>query len=99
MKEIRQEPGSIYMLRVSIPEVFGIFESGEPQISSFASCVSSSSGKTSAKSSALPKKPKRKRPRIVLFTHSGSLPLLLLPDFTVMIPLLLMRMQLLYYPN
>ncbi|CAF1511355.1 unnamed protein product, partial [Rotaria sordida] len=59
MKEIRPEPGSIYMLRLSIPEAFGIFESDEPEISSFASCASSSSTEGSAKSSASPTKPKK----------------------------------------
>ncbi|CAF1309253.1 unnamed protein product [Rotaria sordida] len=61
MKEIRPEPGSIYMLRLSTPEAFGIFESDEPEISSFASCASSSSTESSAKSSASPTKPKKKQ--------------------------------------
>ncbi|CAF4352198.1 unnamed protein product [Rotaria socialis] len=75
MKEIRPELGRIYMLRLSIPEAFGIFKGGEPEISSFASCASSST-RSSAKSSESPTKPKNKRyykrPCMVLFTHSGS---------------------------
>jgi hypothetical protein len=103
MKEIRPEPGSIYMLRRSVLEAFGIFKSGEPEISSFASCASSSSTKSSAKSSASPTKPKKND-----ITHDhvsccsvilNQQPFLLLPDFTVMIPLLLIQMQLLYYLN
>jgi hypothetical protein len=63
-------------LRVSIPEAFGIFKSGKPEISSFASCASSSSTENSAESSASSTKPKKeryvKRPCVVLFNHCES---------------------------
>lgn len=85
MKEIGPEPGSIYMLRLSIPEAFGIFESGEAETSSFTSYTSSSSTKGSAKSSASPTKPKKKRyykrPCVVLFVHSESTTVLAITRF------------------
>lgn len=85
MKEIRIEPGSIYMLRVSIPEAFGIFEINKPETSSFASCASSSSTKSPTESFASTTKRKKnryfKRPCIVLFNHPRSITVLPITRF------------------